>query len=768
MTTQAERGRTDIRVLRIIARLNVGGPAIQAISLTRLLRSRGYDTTLLRGAEGPREGSMDYLAESMGVQPVRVPGLQRGVGFHDIRALASVMRWIHRVRPDVLHTHTAKAGSLGRIAVILMPWARPRVVVHTFHGHVLKGEFSPRVVRVIALVERVLARWSTRLIAVSQQIKDDLVEFGVASPSKIDVVHLGFDLSRFVDDSDRPGVRQAVRERLGIPQDARVVTLIARVVKVKRVDRFLEMADQLSDRDDVWFLIAGDGDKRPELEAAHPGERTVWAGFETDIRAICFASDVVALTSDNEGTPVCLIEAQAAAVPVVTTEVGGVRTVVRDGESGRVVGTDASQLAAAVGALLDDERLRLEWGSAGRAHALRSFGVERLVADIEELYRRELSGGASRESHPESGRDARRMKVAAFGPVGPLAPSWRVRVLLPRRGLAEAGIDVEPLPFFSQAEARAFEHAGPLKRARLILRARRQLRERVAGLDDAANTVFVQRHVDMASPLTWERRVADGRRLVLDIDDAIWLTAPREAGAHRLAFLKRARRKVEFLAGTADAVIAGNEFLADWLSEYSSNVVVVPSLVDPSTVPARKHVAEREVTWGWIGSRSTTQHLDEAASTLAKAAAGLPGQSVRLLVLGASRPIRVAGLEVEHRSWSEEAERHALNEVDIGLMPLPDNPWTRGKCAYKALLYMSAGIPVVADDVGVSRRTVGHEEGGLIAESAGQWIENLRVLTTDVEQRRRLGNGARNRAEDHFSIARWTSTLASTIRGDAG
>lgn len=395
MTADAERTSPEIRVLRIIARLNVGGPAIQAISLTRLLGPMGYRTTLLRGREGPREGSMDYLAKAMGVRPVRVPGLRRGVGLHDLRALVAVMKWVHRFRPDIMHTHTAKAGTVGRLAVILMPWARPRVVVHTFHGHVLKGEFSPRVARVIALIERMLAKWSTRLIAVSEEIKKDLVEFRVATPDKIEVVHLGFDLSRFADDSDRAEVRHAVRQRLGIPDDALVVSLIARIVRVKRVDRFLAMADALAERQNVWFLIAGDGDMRPELEANHNGARVVWAGFESDIRGICFASDVVALSSDNEGTPVCLIEAQAAAIPVVTTDVGGVQTVVREGQTGRIVTRDPSVLAAAVSELLADEELRHRWGRAGRAHALGNFGVERLVSDIEKLYQRELDGGGS-------------------------------------------------------------------------------------------------------------------------------------------------------------------------------------------------------------------------------------------------------------------------------------------------------------------------------------------------------------------------------------
>jgi glycosyltransferase involved in cell wall biosynthesis len=382
----------------MIARLNVGGPSIQVVNLTRRLEPFGYQTVLLRGTESEREGSMDHLADDLGVRPFRVPGLRREPGWHDLRALVHTWRWIIRQRPAVLHTHTAKAGTIGRLAALLSGPRRPRVVVHTFHGHVLKGEFSPRASRVIAVIERFLGFGSTRLIAVSDEIRDDLIEFGVAPPEKIEVVRLGFDLDRFaIDGSERAATRRETRARLGIPQDARVVTVIARVVKVKRIDRFLAMADRLAEGpDDVWFLVAGDGDRRIELEnsqeARRLGDRLVWAGFERDIPAICFASDVVVLTSDNEGTPVCLIEAQAAAVPVVTTLVGGVETVVEDGVTGRIVGLDADALAEAVGEILRNDARAREMGLAGRERSLSRFGVARLVADIDNLYRRLLAG----------------------------------------------------------------------------------------------------------------------------------------------------------------------------------------------------------------------------------------------------------------------------------------------------------------------------------------------------------------------------------------
>jgi glycosyltransferase involved in cell wall biosynthesis len=392
-TTPAE----PIRVLRIIARLNVGGPAIQAINLTRRLESHGYQTVLLRGQESPTEGSMDHLADDLGVRPVYITGLRRDLGWHDLRALRQVIGWIWRFRPDVIHSHTAKAGALARVATALLPRKRrPRVIVHTFHGHVFQGEFSERTSKIIVWVEHLLARCTTRVIAVSDEVADDLVRLGVAPAEKVETVRLGFDLSRFtVQGSARDEARRVTRERFGIPQEALVVTLIARVVKVKRVDRFIDMAGRLAEaRPDIWFLIVGDGDRRIECEtspmATALGKRLVWAGFQRDIPSMCFASDVVTLTSDNEGTPVCLIEAQAAGVPVVTTKVGGVETVVSHGQTGQIVGQDAGELAGAVGALLDDPDSRNQMGALGRRHSIDKFSIERLVSNICSLYERLL------------------------------------------------------------------------------------------------------------------------------------------------------------------------------------------------------------------------------------------------------------------------------------------------------------------------------------------------------------------------------------------
>ncbi len=380
-------GAGQIRVARIIARLNVGGPAIQAITLTHRLEALGYQTLLIRGSEAPREGSMDDLAAELGVRPLRVARMGRELGPGDVIAFARLVRELRRFRPDIVHTHAAKAGTLGRLAALVPGKSRPRVTVHTFHGHSLTGYFSPSKAALFRRIERFLAARTTRLIAVSDEVRDDLVRLGVAPAERIEVIRLGLDLGRFDADPDtRARRRTELRTKLGIPEDARVVTLVARLVPIKRVDRFLAVAARLADLDDVWFLVAGDGELREELGARPQSERVVWAGFRRDIPAVCFASDVVVLTSDNEGTPVSLIEAQAAGVPVVSTRVGGAATVVAPG--GALVDTgDVDGFARAVRQSLDHPAD----GAAARAHVIETFSLDRLVADIDDLYRRLLA-----------------------------------------------------------------------------------------------------------------------------------------------------------------------------------------------------------------------------------------------------------------------------------------------------------------------------------------------------------------------------------------
>ena len=385
-----------IPVVRIISRLAFGGSPIQAISLTRLLEPR-YRTTLVKGVEGSREGDMFPLAKAFGVEPVVVPSLRREVSASDIRAVWEVVRILRRERPAILHTHGAKAGGVGRLAAILAGRSRPPVIVHTFHGHVLEGYFSPLRSTLFTGIERILAMVSTRLIVVSDEVGRALIRLKVADADRIELVRLGFDLEPFVvSDEERRELRESFRSELSIPLDRRVVTFVGRIVPIKRLDRFLAVAQRLRQREDIHFLIVGDGDLRPQLESSAAaralGDHVTWTGFRRDLPAIYCASDVVAITSDNEGTPVSLIEAQAAGVPAVTTDVGGARDVVDDGVTGRVLDPeDVSGMADAIAEILDDPDLASRFAAAGRTHSLSRFTLARLVRDIDDLYTRLLA-----------------------------------------------------------------------------------------------------------------------------------------------------------------------------------------------------------------------------------------------------------------------------------------------------------------------------------------------------------------------------------------
>jgi glycosyltransferase involved in cell wall biosynthesis len=352
------------------------------------------------------------------------------------------------------------------------------------------------------------------------------------------------------------------------------------------------------------------------------------------------------------------------------------------------------------------------------------------------------------------------MQVIATSCQGPLDAAFRVRLELPGRGLLAHDVALELLPLFRDDEARRFRAAGALGKARVLALSRRRLKLELLEAADAS-TVVVQRQVDLAPSLSLERAAVGGRRLVYDVDDAVWLSG-RQTGGHPASVLKGAARKVRWLAERAAQTIAGNEILAEHLAAYSGRVTVVPSLVDPASYAVRSHEQGEALTLGWIGSPTTAPYLERVASALARLAKESSRQ-VRLLVVGGSAA-GLAGVEVEKRAWSLAAERRALAEMDIGLMPLEDTPWTRGKCAYKALQYMAAGIPAVADDVGVSAATIGG--AGYAVGDEGGWLEALRALGEDAGLRARLGEAGRRRVEEEFSPQRWLPTIAAILRGN--
>ena len=370
-------------VLRLATRLNIGGPARQCLLLTKSLADE-FPTTLAAGTPPPEEGELTDPE----VVVRRLPLVRPFRAGADGRALAATRALLREVRPTILHTHMAKAGTVGRLAAATL---RPRpITVHTFHGHVLDGYFPAPVEKAILAAERLLARRTDVLIAVSPQVRESLVDLGVGAAERWRVVPLGLELGPFAAVAEPSG---RLRRRIGLADDVPLVGAVGRLVPIKDLATLVRAVARL---DGVHLALVGEGEQRAELEelvaALGVGGRVHMPGWADDVAAWMADLDVVALTSRSEGTPVALIEALAAGRPVVATSVGGVPFVVRHGATGWLVPPgDSVAVAEALQAALADPAEGTRRSAAGRTEVLDRFGSERLVADIRSLYR-ELAG----------------------------------------------------------------------------------------------------------------------------------------------------------------------------------------------------------------------------------------------------------------------------------------------------------------------------------------------------------------------------------------
>jgi glycosyltransferase involved in cell wall biosynthesis len=394
-----------IRVLRVIARLNMGGPALHVSYLTEGLAERGYDTTLVAGTVSQGEQSMAYVADSLGVQVVTIPHLHREISpVQDLLATWRLAKMMRADRPTILHTHTAKAGAVGRAAALLAGRARPPIVVHTFHGHVLRGYFGRFWTFVFRMLERILAHVTDALIAVSPEVRDELVALGVAPASKFTVIRLGIELESRVP--ERNEARAETRRVMGVRDDRFLVGWTGRMTGVKRTDIVLRAFALLRSRGvPATLCMVGDGPDRRRIEelASELGivRDCLFTGYQEDVGPFFAAFDVFVLPSANEGTPVTAIEALASGCPVVATRVGGVPDVVQDGEDGILIDPDSpEQLANALVLLAGDPELRARMGAAGRARTLPRYAVSRLIDDVDGLYRELLAKKGIRETEP--------------------------------------------------------------------------------------------------------------------------------------------------------------------------------------------------------------------------------------------------------------------------------------------------------------------------------------------------------------------------------
>jgi glycosyltransferase involved in cell wall biosynthesis len=374
--------------MRIIARMNVGGPAVQVSGLMRGMNSSEFDHRLYTGFCASDEA--DYLETvARDVNAIRIEGFGRRVSLGgDLKAFLSLIKEIRSFKPHVIHSHTAKAGFLGRIASILS--LHPSIRIHTFHGHLLNGYFGPSKKILVISAEKILAIFTHQLLAVGDKVRQDLLAVGVGKSEKFGLMPPGLEIGKLPNKKDS-------QEFYGLSQQAIQCAFIGRVTQIKRPDRFLDVVREIKKRSlEIEFFMAGDGDllQNCKERIAREDLPVKILGWQSNIEQVLSAADVVVLTSDNEGTPLSLIQAGMALLPVVTTRVGSVPEVVLDGVTGIITNLDVQEIADALEKLANSAELRAQMGASAQEFTLANFGVERLVNDHEELYKKLIANRA--------------------------------------------------------------------------------------------------------------------------------------------------------------------------------------------------------------------------------------------------------------------------------------------------------------------------------------------------------------------------------------
>ena len=373
-----------IRVMHVIARMNVGGPAVLVADLMRNVNAVDFHSTLVTGYCDENES--DYLDEvATDIKATRVPGFGRSISASkDLKALFLIIREIRSFKPDVIHTHTAKAGVLGRIAAII---SYPRAKrVHTFHGHLLHGYFDSRKVKLVVLLEKMLGVFTYKLIAIGNVVKRDLLDAGIGNENKFEVIYPGLqDLDLYP--------RIEAKERLGLDLTKNYIVFVGRLTQIKRPDRLIELARHIAhEYFSAHLLIAGAGEMLEDLKTLAMDESLpiTFLGWRNDIGLILSASELAVLCSDNEGIPLTLIQASQAGLPIVSTRVGSVSDIVVDGETGLLVEVSSKGLIEGVSKLLSNPELGIALGKSGRKRAKELFSSQAMVDQHQRLYSQSL------------------------------------------------------------------------------------------------------------------------------------------------------------------------------------------------------------------------------------------------------------------------------------------------------------------------------------------------------------------------------------------
>ncbi|MDQ3634398.1 MAG: glycosyltransferase [Acidobacteriota bacterium] len=403
-----------MKIVRIIARLNVGGPARHVVWLNEALQDDEFQSVLLTGRVPGGEEDMSYFAEQHKVKPIFIEQMSRELSPKDIVSLWKVYRHILREKPDIIHTHTAKAGTVGRTAGFFYRWLTPKTligkprkveIIHTFHGHIFHGYYSNLKTKIFIFIEKTLAKFTTdKIIVISNQQKREInTDFNVGKSEQFEVIPLGIDLEAFKDWREK---RHILREEIGAKEDEILVGLVGRLTEVKNHEMFLRVIRLFNETKEtdfpkVKFIIIGDGNLRENLENSAKefgiSDSIIFLGNRNDADIFYAGLDIIALTSVNEGTPLSLIEAMANEKPVISTLVGGVVDLlgeIKSEKEGYIIckrgigisSNDSEGFCKGLRYLVKNEKLRFKLKEKGKNFVLERYDKRRLINDIKSLY----------------------------------------------------------------------------------------------------------------------------------------------------------------------------------------------------------------------------------------------------------------------------------------------------------------------------------------------------------------------------------------------
>jgi glycosyltransferase involved in cell wall biosynthesis len=390
-----------IRILRILNRFNVGGPVYNATYLTKYLNSDFYETLLIGGKPENHEQSAEYILNGLDVSFKQLKFMRRAISpLFDLISLIQIIIIIYKFKPHIIHTHAAKSGLLGRLASML--YYKKVRLVHTYHGNVFEGYFSNFKNNILIFIERFLAKKSTKIIAISKLQSHDLIyKYKICEKEKIEIVPLGFDLNRFTEDKNLK--REKLRKEFNVHDDTILITIIGRIVPVKNHQLFIDVINYCKNRSSrvIKALIVGDGSETEKIincvenynlsysyKDLNKECDVLFSSWRSDIDSVLAASDIVCLTSLNEGTPVSIIESMASETASISTNVGGVSDIIENNISGIVSSKKVNDYGENLLQIIEDDKLRLKLAKKGKSISLENYNYNKLVFNIESLYQK--------------------------------------------------------------------------------------------------------------------------------------------------------------------------------------------------------------------------------------------------------------------------------------------------------------------------------------------------------------------------------------------